>query len=108
MTLLLSAEHEHVFQKEKKNGSLQDTRIFSFTLCDSGGCVNVKNHRDKQLRTRKTTSTCSSSRSLPRRLGHWEHFAGCCHRYDEGELRLLSPGYKRCEQNMQPICFVQN
>lgn len=43
MPLLLSAEHYHVFQKEKKkNCSLRDTRIFSFTLCDSGGCVNIK------------------------------------------------------------------
>lgn len=98
-----------MFSRRKKKLVARETLAYSlFTLCDSGGCVNVKNHRDKQLRTKKTTSTCGSSRSLPCRLGHWEHFAGCCHRYDEGELCSLSPGYTRCEQNMQPICFVQN
>lgn len=67
------------------------------------------NHRDTQLMMRKTTSTCggSGSRSVPRRLGRWEHFAGCCHRYDDGELRRQSPGCRRCEQNMQSIYFVQ-
>ena len=76
-----------------------ETFAYSFSRCGTLWVCERKNHRDKQLRIGKTTSTCSSSsRSLPRRLGHWEHFAGCCHRYGEGDLRLLSPSYTRCEQ----------
>lgn len=30
------------------------------------------------------------------------------HRYDGGDLRLLSPDRERCEENMLPICLVLN